>query len=180
MATPAAFLDRDGVINVDSGYVGCWEEFAYLPDAIDGLILLQKLGFKLVVVTNQSGIARGYYTEKDFLRLTQTMKEDLSSRGVELSAVYYCPYLADADREPYRVESALRKPEPGMLLLAAQEHDLDLSRSVMVGDKVSDMVAAQRASVPHRFHVTSGAAHGGATKAAGLLQAAEMISTGLK
>ena len=117
MATPAAFLDRDGVINVDSGYVGCWEEFAYLPDAIDGLILLQKLGFKLVVVTNQSGIARGYYTEKDFLRLTQTMKEDLSSRGVELSAVYYCPYLADADREPYRFESALRKPEPGMLLL---------------------------------------------------------------
>jgi D-glycero-D-manno-heptose 1,7-bisphosphate phosphatase len=111
MATPAAFLDRDGVINVDSGYVGCWEDFEYLPDAIDGLTLLQKLGFKLVVVTNQSGIARGYYTEEDFLRLTQSMKEDLSSRGVDLSAVYYCPYLADAESEPYRVESALRKPE---------------------------------------------------------------------
>lgn len=180
MATPAAFLDRDGVINVDSGYVGCWEDFEYLPDAIDGLTLLQKLGFKLVVVTNQSGIARGYYTEEDFLRLTQSMKEDLSSRGVDLSAVYYCPYLADAESEPYRVESVLRKPEPGMLLLAAQEHDLDLSRSIMVGDKVSDMVAAQRAAVPYRFHVTSGAAHDGATKAAGLLQAAEMVRAGLK
>ena len=180
MATPAAFLDRDGVINVDSGYVGCWEDFEYLPDAIDGLTLLQKLGFKLVVVTNQSGIARGYYTEEDFLRLTQSMKEDLSSRSVDLSAVYYCPYLADAESEPYRVESDLRKPEPGMLLLAAKEHDLDLSRSIMVGDKVSDMVAAQRAVVPYRFHVTSGAAHDGATKAAGLLQAAEMVRAGLK
>ena len=180
MASPAAFLDRDGVINVDSGYVGCWEDFEYLPDAIEGLTLLQKLGFKLVVVTNQSGIARGYYTEEDFLRLTQSMKEDLSSRGVDLSAVYHCPYLADAESEPYRVESALRKPEPGMLLLAAQEHDLDLSRSIMVGDKVSDMDAAQRAAVPYRFHVTSGAVHGGATKAAGLLQAAEMVRAGLK
>ena len=180
MATPAAFLDRDGVINVDSGYVGCWEDFEYLPDAIEGLTLLQKLGFKLVVVTNQSGIARGYYTEEDFLRLTQSMKEDLSSRGVDLSAVYYCPYLADAESEPYRVESVLRKPEPGMLLLAAQEHYLDLSRSIMVGDKVSDMVAAQRAAVPYRFHVTSGAAHDGATKAAGLRQAAEMARAGLK
>ena len=165
---------------MDSGYVGCWEDFEYLPDAIEGLTLLQKLGFKLVVVTNQSGIARGYYTEEDFLRLTQSMKEDLSSRGVDLSAVYYCPYLADAESEPYRVESVLRKPEPGMLLLAAQEHDLDLSRSIMVGDKVSDMVAAQRAAVPYRFHVTSGAAHDGATKAAGLLQAAEMVRAGLK
>ena len=165
---------------MDSGYVGCWEDFEYLPDAIVGLTLLQKLGFKLVVVTNQSGIARGYYTEKDFLRLTQRMKEDLSSRGVDLSAVYYCPYLADAESEPYRIESVLRKPEPGMLLLAAQEHDLDLSRSIMIGDKVSDMVAAQRAAVPHRFHVTSGASHGGAIKAAGLLQAAEMVSAGLK
>jgi D-glycero-D-manno-heptose 1,7-bisphosphate phosphatase len=180
MATPAAFLDRDGVINVDSGYVGCWEDFEYLPDAIEGLTMLQKLGFKLVVVTNQSGIARGYYTEEDFLRLTQSMKEDLSSRGVDLSAVYYCPYLADAVSEPYRVESVLRKPEPGMLLLAAQEHDLDVSRSIMVGDKVSDMVAAQRAAVPYRFHVTGGAAHDGATKAAGLLQAAEMVRAGLK
>ena len=165
---------------MDSGYVGCWEDFEYLPDAIEGLSLLQKLGFKLVVVTNQSGIARGYYTEEDFLRLTQSMKEDLSSRGVDLSAVYYCPYLADAVSEPYRVESVLRKPEPGMLLLAAQEHDLDLSRSIMVGDKVSDMVAAQRAAVPYRFHVTSGAAHDGATKAAGLLQAAEMVRAGLE
>ena len=158
MSVAAAFLDRDGVINVDSGYVGRWEDFEYLPDAVEGLKQLQSAGFKLFVVTNQSGIARGYYTEDDFLSLTETMKNDLCSRGVTLAAVYYCPYLEDANLEPYRVASDLRKPEPGMLLKAAQDHDIDLSRSIMVGDKVSDMVAAERAGVPGRYHVTEGRA----------------------
>ena len=147
MSVAAAFLDRDGVINLDSGYVSRWEDFEYLPDVIQGLTLLQSAGYKLVVVTNQSGIARCYYSEADFLSLTETMKNDLCSRGVTLAAVYYCPYLEDADLEPYRVASDLRKPEPGMLLKAAQDHDIDLSRSIMVGDKVSDMVAAERAGV---------------------------------
>ena len=94
MSVAAAFLDRDGVINVDSGYVGRWEDFEYLPDAIEGKEQLQSAGFKLlVVVTNQSGIARGYYSEDDFLSLTATMTADLSAKGVTLSAVYYCPYL---------------------------------------------------------------------------------------
>ena len=172
MAVPAAFLDRDGVINIDSGYVGRWEEFEYLPDAIEGLKKLQSAGFKLFVVTNQSGIARGYYTEDDFLLLTETMTADLAAKGVELSAVYYCPYLEDADLESYRVTSALRKPEPGMLLKAAHEHDIDLARSVMVGDKASDMIAAERAGVPHRYHVTSDEPHDASTKVSSLLEAA--------
>jgi len=172
MPVPAAFLDRDGVINVDSGYVGRWEDFEYLPDAIEGLQQLQNAGFKLFVVTNQSGIARGYYTEDDFLSLTETMTADLSAKGVRLSAVYYCPYLEDADLESYRVASALRKPEPGMLLKAANEHDIDLARSIMVGDKVSDMVAAERAGVPDRYHVTEGRPHNASTKVSGLLDAA--------
>lgn len=172
MAVPAAFLDRDGVINVDSGYVGRWEAFEYLPEAIEGLKLLQTAGFQLIVVTNQSGIARGYYTEDDFLRLTEIMKADLANKGVNLSAVYYCPYLEDADLEAYRTASELRKPEPGMLLKAAEEHCLDLSRSIMVGDKSSDMVAAERAGVTARYHVTEGDAHGASVKVPGLLEAA--------
>ena len=172
MSVAVAFLDRDGVINVDSGYVGRWEDFEYLPDAVEGLKQLQNGGFKLIVVTNQSGIARGYYTETDFLSLTETMTADLSAKGVTLAAVYYCPYLEDADLEPYRVASYLRKPEPGMLLKAAEEHDIDLSRSIMVGDKVSDMVAAERAGVPDRYHVTEGRPHEASTKVSSLLEAA--------
>ena len=172
MSVPAAFLDRDGVINVDSGYVGRWEDFEYLPDAVEGLKQLQNAGFKLFVVTNQSGIARGYYTEDDFLALTKVMTADLSAKGVTLAAVYYCPYLEDADLEPYRVASELRKPEPGMLLKAANEHDIDLARSIMVGDKVSDMVAAERAGVPGRYHVTEGRPHDASTKVSSLLEAA--------
>lgn len=172
MSVAAAFLDRDGVINVDSGYVGRWEDFEYLPEAIEGLKQLQSAGFKLFVVTNQSGIARGYYTEDDFLSLTETLKTDLSARGVTLSAVYYCPYLEDADLECYRLASDLRKPEPGMLLKAAQDHDIDLSRSIMVGDKVSDMIAAERAGVPDRYHVTVGEPHDASTKVSSLLEAA--------
>ena len=172
MSVPAAFLDRDGVINVDSGYVGQWEDFEYLPDAVEGLKRLQNAGFKLFVVTNQSGIARGYYTEDDFLALTKAMTADLSAKGVTLAAVYYCPYLEDADLEPYRVASYLRKPEPGMLLKAAQDHDIDVSRSIMVGDKVSDMVAAERAGVPGRYHVTEGRPHDASTRVSSLLEAA--------
>lgn len=172
MSVPAAFLDRDGVINVDSGYVGQWEDFEYLPDAVEGLKQLQNAGFKLFVVTNQSGIARGYYTEDDFLALTKAMTADLSAKGVTLAAVYYCPYLEDADLEPYRVASYLRKPEPGMLLKAAQDHDIDVSRSIMVGDKVSDMVAAKRAGVPGRYHVTEGRPHDASTRVSSLLEAA--------
>ena len=172
MPVPAAFLDRDGVINVDSGYVGRWEDFEYLPNVIQGLTLLQSAGYKLVVVTNQSGIARGYFTEDDFLLLTEIMKADLENRGVILTAVYYCPYLADAALEPYRVNSELRKPEPGMLLKAAQDHDIDLSRSIMVGDKASDMVAAERAGVPDRYHVTEGELYDASTRVSSLLEAA--------
>ena len=100
------------------------------------------------------------------------MTADLSAKGVTLSAVYYCPYLEGADLESYRVTSDLRKPEPGMLLKAAQDYDIDLSRSIMVGDKVSDMVAAERAGVPDRYHVTEGEPYDASTKVSSLLEAA--------
>jgi len=172
MTLRAAFLDRDGVINVDSGYVSRWDDFEYLPNVVEGMKVLQNAGFELVVVTNQSGIARGYYSEADFLFLSEMMKADLASKGVTLLSVYYCPYLEDADLEAYRQASELRKPEPGMLLKAAEEHGLDLARSIMVGDKASDMLAAERAGVPDRYHLTEEAPYKASMRVSSLLEAA--------
>ena len=156
MAQPAVFLDRDGVINVDSGYVSSWSAFEFLPGAIEAMRDLCQSGYALVIVTNQSGIARGYYSEADFLTLTQTMRGHLETQGVSLAGVYYCPHLADAAVSEYGLECECRKPLPGMIFKAVSELTLDLTKSAMVGDKVSDMQAAHAAGIETCFHVTQG------------------------
>jgi D-glycero-D-manno-heptose 1,7-bisphosphate phosphatase len=161
MTEAAIFLDRDGVINVDSGYVSHWDDFEFMPCAIQAMRFFLDKGYLLVVVTNQSGIGRGYYTEADFCALTESMRGHLSREGVDLSGVYFCPHHTEATIAEYRMACDCRKPEPGMLLRAAQELNIDLSRSVMVGDKSSDMIAAQRAGITQRFHVTDTLGHKG-------------------
>lgn len=151
MGSRTVFLDRDGVINVDRGYVGSWEDFEYLPGAIEGLRLLCDRGFKLVVVTNQSGIARGYYSEANFQLLTSLMRQDLAEKGIELAAVYYCPHLPQAKVMQYREICDCRKPKPGMFIKAAAELGIDLRSSVMIGDKSSDMQAAEAAGISERY-----------------------------
>jgi D-glycero-D-manno-heptose 1,7-bisphosphate phosphatase len=143
----AAFLDRDGVINRDHGYVGRWEDFEFLPGAIEGMRMLQDAGYVLIVVTNQSGIARGYYTEADFGTLTRKMLDTLHEQGVHVTAVYHCPHHPQGTVAELAIECDCRKPAPGMLLRAAKEHSLLLPDSVMIGDKLSDLIAAQRAGV---------------------------------
>lgn len=147
---PAAFLDRDGVINVDTGYVSTWQDFQFLPGVVDALRALQSQGFRLVVVTNQSGIGRGYYTDADFQLLTNRVTRHLAEQGVTLQATYHCPHAPASDTNP---PCTCRKPAPGMLLAAAADWQLDLSRSLMVGDKDSDMQAAALAGVPLRYKV---------------------------
>ncbi|MBV8380782.1 MAG: D-glycero-beta-D-manno-heptose 1,7-bisphosphate 7-phosphatase [Paucibacter sp.] len=147
MTRPAAFLDRDGVINLDHGYVYRWEDFVFVPGAIDAMRRLQAAGYALVVVTNQSGIARGIYTEDDFLALDRRMREHLEQEGVEVSRVEYCPHLEGAKVSRYDLQCDCRKPAPGMILRAAQALDIDLVRSVLFGDKPSDIDAAGRAGV---------------------------------
>ncbi|MCU7372777.1 D-glycero-beta-D-manno-heptose 1,7-bisphosphate 7-phosphatase [Paucibacter sp. O1-1] len=143
----AAFLDRDGVINIDHGYVHRWEEFEFVPGAVEAMRRLQEAGYLLVVVTNQSGIARGMYSEADFHVLSAHLREHLAAQGVSLAAIEYCPHLPDAQRPAYRAQCACRKPAPGMLLQAARALRIDLGNSLMFGDKPSDIEAAQRAKV---------------------------------
>lgn len=145
--SPALFLDRDGVINIDHAYVHRPEEFEF----IDGIFTLcrkaKQLGYLIIVITNQAGIGRGYYTEGDFLKLTDWMNDTFLDEGVTIDKVYFCPYHPEHGVGEYKRESDCRKPEPGMIIKAVEEHDIDLSRSVLVGDKESDIKAGLTAGV---------------------------------
>jgi D-glycero-D-manno-heptose 1,7-bisphosphate phosphatase len=154
--TPAAFIDRDGVLNEERGYVFRIGDFALLPGAIEGLKVLQTAGYLLVVLTNQSGIARGLYSESDYQALTRHMREVLGSHGVVLSGVYHCPHHPTQGIGELRIECDCRKPRPGLLLRAQVELGLDLSRSVIIGDKRSDIDAGRAAALAACVLVRSG------------------------
>lgn len=147
MERPAAFIDRDGVINVEHDYAYKIDDFEWVPGVFDGLRRLQSEGFALIVVTNQAGIAKGYYAESDFDRLTARMLEQLTAEGIQIEKVYHCPHHPRAARADLRRNCACRKPAPGMLLQAASDLGLDLARSVLVGDKSSDVEAGRAAGV---------------------------------
>ena len=149
----AAFLDRDGVLNEDHGYVYRSEEFQWLPGAVTAMQRLQEAGFALVVITNQSGIARGLYTLADLELLHDHMRGQLQPQGVALTGIYACPHHPDAVLPQYRLACECRKPQPGMLLRAAREHGLDLAASCLFGDKASDIEAGRRAGVGRSWRV---------------------------
>lgn len=134
----AVFLDRDGTINIEKHYLYKIEDFEFIPGVIEGLKLLQTTGFLLVVITNQSGIGRGYYQEEDFLKLNTWMKDELEQKGITISNVYYCPHLADAPIEKYRKVCYCRKPELGLYKQAIKELNIDVSKSYVIGDKIRD------------------------------------------
>jgi D-glycero-D-manno-heptose 1,7-bisphosphate phosphatase len=145
---PALFLDRDGVLNEDHGYVHRWEDFRWIPGARDVVRRFNRAGWLVFVVTNQSGIGRGYYTEEAMHLLHARMAEALAEDGARIDAFYHCPHHPDAKVEAYRhPDPPDRKPNPGMLLRAMAEWPVDVSRSVMVGDKDADVEAATRAGV---------------------------------
>jgi D-glycero-D-manno-heptose 1,7-bisphosphate phosphatase len=146
---PALFLDRDGVINVEKNYVHRIENFEFVPGIFELCAVAAELGLRPVVVTNQAGIGRGYYTEADFQALTAWMLERFRERAIEIAAVYHCPYHPTAGVGEYRRESADRKPNPGMLLKAYNDLRLDLAHSAFVGDKDTDMAAGRAAGVGH-------------------------------
>ena len=143
----AVFLDRDGVINLDKAYVHRWDDFEFLPGAVEAMRQLHRAGYILIVVTNQAGIARGYYTERQFEILTEAMIEHLAAAGVVITAVYHCPHHPAGTVPLLSVVCDCRKPAPGMLLAAAREHGVDLAQSILVGDKASDLEAARAAGV---------------------------------
>ena len=140
--SPAVFLDRDGTLNREKGYLYRWADWEWLPGAIEALAALKEAGRKLVVITNQAGVARGLYGPADIEALHRRVNEDLAGRGLAIDAFYYCPHHPD-----FTGPCDCRKPRPGMFLKAARELSLDLSRSAMVGDKLSDVEAGRAAGL---------------------------------
>ncbi len=147
----ALFLDRDGVVNVDKGYVHRVEGFEFIEGIFDLCRIAQSLGYKLILVTNQAGIARGHYREEDFHSLNQWMLDCFRQQGVDIARVYYCPYHPVHGIGMYRRESNCRKPNPGMILKARADFDLDLVASILVGDKETDIEAGERAGVGYNI-----------------------------
>ena len=152
----AAFIDRDGVINEERDFVHTVEDFAFLDGAVAALRHLQAAGYLLVVVTNQSGIARGLYAEADYLTVTAHMRGRLLAAGVTLDGVEYCPHLPDAPVARYRLDCNCRKPRPGMLLRAIDQLGIDARASVLIGDRAADIQAGREAGIGRCCLVRSG------------------------
>jgi D-glycero-D-manno-heptose 1,7-bisphosphate phosphatase len=153
---PTVFLDRDGVLNVDHGYVHRADQLEWVEGALDALVRLNHAGFQLIVVTNQAGIGRGYYTEATMHAFHAHLDTQIQANGARIAAYYFCPFHKDAKLDEYRhPDHPDRKPNPGMLLRAMKEQDVDPAASFMIGDKDSDVAAAKAAGIPG-FHFTAG------------------------
>ena len=145
---PALFLDRDGVLNEDRGYVSRWDDFHWIPGARETVAAFNRAGWLVIVVTNQSGVGRGYYTEEAMHGLHDRMSKDLALVGGRIDAFDHAPQHPQAPLEAYRhPDPPLRKPNPGMILLALAEWPIDRDASLLVGDKPSDLEAALRAGI---------------------------------
>lgn len=144
---PALFLDRDGVINAEKDYVNRIDDFEFVDGIFDLCRSAVAIGMAIVVVTNQAGIGRGYYSEAQFLSVTEWMLSRFAEEGIVIDGVYYCPYHPEHGIGDYKADSFDRKPNPGMILRARDELGLSLDNSILVGDKSSDIAAARAASV---------------------------------
>ena len=145
---PALFLDRDGVLNEDRGYVSRWEDFRWIPGARAAVATFNRAGWLVIVVTNQSGVGRGFYTETAMHDLHAAMRADLATVGGRIDAFYHAPHHPDAVLDAYRhPDPPDRKPNPGMILRALGDWPIDRAASLLIGDKPSDLEAALRAGI---------------------------------
>lgn len=151
-----AFLDRDGVINKEINYLYKIADFEYTYRCIDGLRILTGLGFKLVIVTNQAGIAKGIFTQEQYRLLATWMLSDLKNHGVDILECSYCPHHPNGKIEEYSVECKYRKPGTGMLDAIKISYNVDMDNSILIGDKITDIQAANDAGVGRAFLVKSG------------------------
>lgn len=147
----AVFLDRDGVVVADKGYVYKRSDFELLVGVPEAIKKLNRANFLVIIVTNQSGVARGYYSEDDLKLFNSYMISKLEKHGAKIDAIYYCPHYKEAKLDEYRKDCECRKPKPGMLVKAAKEYGIDLNASWVVGDKISDVLAGKAAGCKTLF-----------------------------
>jgi len=155
----AVFMDRDGTISEEVGYVNHPSRYRVFPYAAEAVRLLNEAGWLAIMVTNQAGVARGYFTEEVIDAVHQALKLALSHQNAQLDAIYYCAHHPTVGESPYRVDCDCRKPKPGLIKTAAREFDIDLAQSWMVGDRYSDIELARNAGV-HAGFVMSGYGRG--------------------
>lgn len=143
----AILLDRDGTINVEKDYLHKIEDFEFEKNVVEALKIFSDLGYTMAVVTNQSGIARGYYTEDDLQKLNEYIKRELEKHGIVIEKFYYCPHHPEKGIGKYKTDCMCRKPNTGMLEAAIEEFDIDKTVSFMVGDTIADIDAGSRAGL---------------------------------
>ncbi len=147
MKNKVVFLDRDGVINIDKGYVYQKKDFIFINGAIEALQYLQSLNYQLIVVTNQSGIARGFFEEKDFKSLSKYMLETLESSNILIKDIFFCPHLPNAVIKKYDKTCSCRKPKSGMIEDAIKKYNIDRENSILIGDSQRDIEAGKSAKI---------------------------------
>ena len=141
----AVFLDRDGTIVIHEPYLRSPDQLKLLPNAAEGIRLFKESGYLVIVITNQSGIARGFFDEERLTLIHKKLMSMLKDEGVEIDDIYYCPHYTEGVVEEYKLDCDCRKPKPKMLLNAAKQHNIDLTQSVMIGDSAADMLAGKNA-----------------------------------
>ena len=146
MKNKFVLLDRDGVINVEKSYLHKIEDFEYEKNVVEGLLKLRDLGYKFAIITNQAGIARGYYTEEDYLKLQSFIEDDLMKKGIKIEKSYFCPHHPNVTGK-YGIECNCRKPNTGNFELAIKEFDIDVKNSFMIGDKITDLIPAEKLGI---------------------------------
>ena len=143
----AVFFDRDGTVNEEVHYLHKIEDFKWIEGAIDAIKYCNDNGYLAIVITNQSGVARGYYPESDIMKLYDWMNADLAKHGAHLDGIYYCPHHPTGKVREYAIDCDCRKPKPGMLFKAQKDHNIDLKSSYLIGDGVRDVECAEAAGV---------------------------------
>ena len=149
MPIKTIFLDRDGVINKEVNYLCRIEDFVFIDGVFDACLFFQKLDYKIIIVTNQSGIHRGYYTQSNYESLTQWMLNQFNNNNIDILGVFHCPHLPE-------LNCSCRKPKPGMLIKAKDKFNIDMKNSWMIGDKEADIKAANAAGIKNTILVKSG------------------------
>ena len=154
MPAGAVFLDRDGTINEEMGYINHPDRFVVFPFVAEAIRIFNQLGLKVIVVTNQSGIARGYFEESMVIGLHDRLVKGMAQADASIDAIYYCPHHPTEGIKPYRLECDCRKPKPGMIIQAARDHDIDLKKSYMIGDRYKDIVFGNNLNLRTGFVMT--------------------------